>query len=290
MTHRPALLTPEDRDLLAFWDFQGEGARHVAVGAAASALVEQRGPITRADGGIFGPRALRIAFGQWLRLPRAELGPLDIHGRQPFTMAAWVQRDSSRPWQFVAGVWNEHDHRRQYALFLNATKMYDHVADTRSPCADRAHAYLSATGGHTPGHPACFSYATGASVVPMGRWACVAMTYDGAELALWVNGRLDALPRHNPMPFRDGIFAGGADGADFTVAQRAMALWHDYPEGPMPADEGFTGLLGGLALWRRALNAAEHEALAALLPARSAGTAELDETFRRRSAARHDAP
>ncbi|MCX8090190.1 MAG: LamG domain-containing protein [Verrucomicrobiae bacterium] len=256
--------------LLAFWDFQSDGGRHVAVGVAPFELFEQRGPIARAHEGVFGPRALNIAHGQWLRLPRAGLGALNFHGHRPLTLVVWIKRDSPRPWQFLAGVWNERDHRRQYALFVNGTWQFNHVKNTRTPCADRAHAYLSREGGHTPGDPACFSYATGATPVLPGRWHCIAMTYDGTALAVHLDGRLDAHPQHNPLPFAGPIFDGGPTGADFTVAQRAMALWHDYPHGPMPADEGFSGLLGGLAVYGRALSPHELRALADALPARRA--------------------
>lgn len=249
--------------LLAFWDFQGDGPEHIAHGVAPFALAEQRGPIRRAAEGIFGGQSLCIEHGQWLRLQRAELGALDLHGRRALSLVTWVKCDSPRPWQFLAGVWNEHDHRRQYALFLNGTWQYDHLANDRTPCVNRAHAYLSESGGHTPGHSACFSYATGGSPVRPGRWHCIALSYDGAGLALYVNGRLDRHERHNPLPFAGPIFDGGTEGADFTVAQRSMALWHDYPEGPMPCDEGFSGLFGGVAVYDRALGAEELLALAA---------------------------
>lgn len=252
--------------LIAFWDFQGDGPRHVARGVAPFVLVEQRGPIARATEGIFGQKSLRIAFGQWLRLPRSELGALDVHGHRPLSLVAWVKPDSDRLWQFIAGVWNERDHRRQYALFFNGAWQYDHVSGTRTPCARRAHAYLSREGGHTPGHPACFSYATGATELPVNHWVCLALTYDGAQLAVHVNGRLDEHPRHNPLPFAGPIFDGGAAGADFTVAQRAMAAWQDYPDGIMPVEEGFSGLLGGVAVYDRALEPDELMALAAYLP------------------------
>ncbi|MCS7048815.1 MAG: LamG domain-containing protein [Verrucomicrobiae bacterium] len=243
--------------LIAFWDFQGFGTQHEARGVCPFTLVEQRGPIARASEGVFGPQSLRIAHGQWLRLPRAELGALNIHGHRPLSLIAWVKPDSDRLWQFVAGVWNERDHQRQYALFFNGAWQYDHVAGMRTPCTRRAHAYLSREGGHTPGHPACFSYATGQTELRPGAWYCLALTYDGEQLAVHVNGRLDANPRHNPLPFPGPIFDGGATGADFTVAQRAMAMWREYPHGVIPVAEGFSGLLGGLAVYDRALSEEE---------------------------------
>lgn len=248
--------------LLAFWDFQAEGPGHRAAGEAPWVLEEMGGPLARAGEGLFGPSALHVAFGQWLRIPRERLGALNIHGGQPLTVLAWVKPDSARPWQFLAGVWNEHDHRRQYALFYNGAWQFDFEARARTACARRVHAYLSREGGHTPGDPACFSYATGATELETGQWHCLGLTWDGQWLAAWANGRVDSHPRHNPMPFDGPIFDGGPEGADFTVAQRAMAAWHGYPEAPMPVEEGFSGLLGGLAIYQRALVHSEMEALA----------------------------
>lgn len=250
--------------LIAFWDFQTEaGDRHAALGSFPAVLREMRGPIARADEGIFGPRSLSIAWGQWLRISRADVGPLNLTGFQPLTMAAWIKPDSERLWQFIAGVWNEHDHLRQYALFYNGARQAHAPAMTRTECRRRVHGYLSREGGHTPGHPACFSYATGATECAPGRWHFVAYTWDLRHIRVFVDGRLDENADANPFPFEGPIFDGGSRGADFTVAQRAMAAWHDYPDGPMPVDEGFSGLLAGLAVWGRALAPEELAALAA---------------------------
>lgn len=242
---------------MAFWDFQGEGPRHVARGAAPFALEEREGPVARAGEGVFGPRSLDVRWGQWLRLPRAELGALNFSGKRPLSLVVWAKPDSGRLWQFLAGVWDERRHRRQYALFYNGAWRAVSGRAGREPCRERVHAYLSREGGHTPGHPACFSYATGAAELPPGQWHCFAMTFDGAALRAFANGRLDVCAGSNPLGFDGPVFDGGADGADFTVAQRNMAAWEGYPDTPMPADEGFSGLLGGVAVYDRALDERE---------------------------------
>lgn len=254
---------PEDiSSLIAFWDFQGEGSLHAARGHSALLLREMRGPIRRAPEGIFGPSSLRIEWGQWLRIPRKDIGPLDLHGRSPLSMVAWIRPDSDRPWQFIAGVWNEHDHLRQYALFYNGTRQSHSPSMNRTECRLRVHGYLSQSGGHTPGHPACYSYATGRTECYPEHWHCIAFTWDLRHIRVYVNGQLDTNGDANPFLFDDSIFDGGSGGADFTVAQRAMALWHGYPDERMPACEGFSGLLGGLAVYGRALDEAELRVLA----------------------------
>lgn len=258
----PSCAHPADlKGLIAFWDFHGDGPFHVARGDPGLILREMRGPIAKVPGGWFGPRALRIRWGQWLRIPRAEIGRLDLHGKSQLTVIAWIRPDSERPWQFLAGVWNEHDHQRQYALFYNGTRQSHAPAMDRTECRLRIHGYLSQSGGHTPGHPACFSYATGRTECDREHWHAVAFTWDTRQICVYVNGLLDANGNANPFPFDAPIFDGGDTGADFTVAQRAMAVWHDYPDGLMPADEGFSGLFGGLAVYDRALTEAEVAAL-----------------------------
>lgn len=253
----------EIHGLLAFWDFSADGPHHPATaGKANFVLVEQCGPIEKVHNGVFGKMCPRIGFGQWYRLERSGLGELDIHGHTPLTMLVWACPDSSRLWQFLAGVWNERDARRQYALFYNGAWQFDFIGRRRTACQHRVHAYLSHEGGHTPGDPACFSYATGATEIVPANWHCFALRWDGRFLEAWLDGRLDVHPGHNPLPFEGSIFSGGRAGADFTIAQRCMAAWRDYPAGRMPTEEGFSGLLGGVAVYNRALEADEMRALA----------------------------
>lgn len=254
----------EVEGLVAFWDFGGGGGgvHEPAAGKGELGLEEREGPLERVEGGVFGRGCVRVRFGQWLRVPRGRLGGLDVCGRQPVTVVAWVCPDSERLWQFVAGVWNERDHKRQYALFYNGAWQYELGRRERVACARRVHAYGSREGGHTPGDVACFSYATGGSEVVPGRWCCLGMSWDGEWLCAWVNGGVDGNGAANPLRFEGPLFDGGEDGADFTVAQRAMAGWKGYPEERMPVEEGFSGLLGGVAVFGRALGEEEMRGLA----------------------------
>jgi hypothetical protein len=81
----------------------------------------------------------------------------------------------------------------------------------------------------------------------------MAMTYDGRASRVYVDGRLDAMQHYNPFPYAEGIFDGGADGADFTVgAVHRGGAWGNF----------FAGHLGGLAVFDRALSDMEMRTLA----------------------------
>ena len=74
------------------------------------------------------------------------------------------------------------------------------------------------------------------------------MRYDGKESRVYVDGKLDTLEQYNPFPYDDGLFDGGADGADFTVgAVHRSGEWGNF----------FGGQIGGLAVFNRALTDAE---------------------------------
>jgi len=251
-------------DLICFWDFQEPaGSDRVAKGPHRYTLAEMEGPIERADGGVFGPFCADLRHPQWFRIPRADCPALDLSGKHEVTVVAWIQRESSRGWQYVAGMWNERDARRQYALFTCGVWQTDWRTFTRTPAKHQAHGYVSEVGGATPGHPFCFSYATGAARLEPGRWYMLAFTYDHEAIRVYVDGKLDVQEHYNPFPWNKPIFDGGREGADFTVAQRALPRWPQYPDGPFSGQEGFDGRIGGLAVYRRALEDEEIRQLAA---------------------------
>jgi hypothetical protein len=249
-------------DLVAFWDFQEPaGSERVARGMRPFRLREVRGPIARADRGVWGPHCARILDGQWLRVPRAECGELDMHGPTTrVSLIAWICPEGDRTWQFIAGCW---DHAkttglRQYALYTCGKLKTDSATYQRTGACGQAHGFISDVGGPTPGSPVCLSYATGRSVIEPGRWHTVGFTYDGAVIRVYVNGVLDELPGHNPFPFDRGIFDGGPDGGDFTVAYRPDRVKGVDDD---PGRSRFAGLFGGLAVYRRALSDEEMTAL-----------------------------
>jgi len=117
-----------------------------------------------------------------------------------------------------------------------------------NPLANRIHGHVSAIGGPTPGDEFCITYSSGATEVPMEGWQCLTMSDDGKTSRVYVNGKLDSFEHYNPFPYPDGLFDGGADGADFTVgAVHRGGEWGNF----------FGGDIGGLAEFSRALSEEE---------------------------------
>ncbi len=236
-------------DLVAFWDFQEEaGLDRLARGRRPYALMEMGGPVGAVSGGVFGERAALLRHGQWFRLPRADCHELDIHGRDAqVTVVAWLKRVATPltdSCQAIAGIWDETRRRRQYCLFLDL-RIWD--------SGDQVCGHISSVGGPTPGYKYCMDASIGATAVSFNRWICVAFSYDGRHIRSYLNGRLDRRGDRNPYHYPAGIFDGGEHGGDFTVGgvQRSGE-----------AGNFFNGVIGGLAVYRRALSSEEHGKLA----------------------------
>jgi hypothetical protein len=240
--------------LVAFWDFrEAPGDPRRSLAKASLSLQEQQGPIARVDDGPFG-HALHLTAGQWLRISRKEIGPLDLHGKQAqVSVVAWLKRERKEAWQGIAGVWDESRGKRQYCLFVNGPKRTDARTMTRMACKDLFQGHVSDVGGPTPGEEFCITYATSGTPVPFEGWQCLAMTYDAREVRLYRNGRFDASEGSNPFPHANGLFDGGAEGADFTVGSVSVK--------GKPSNF-FAGLLGGVAIFERALSDDQIAALA----------------------------
>lgn len=249
--------------LVCFWDFQNDGGSWTSEGRAAYALQEKNGPIKAVEGGVFGKNALRIDLGQWMAIPREKCPELNFTGEDSVSIVAWIKPDNEEHWGYIAGMWNETDELRQYALFVHGAWATHSTTMERTRVDRRTHAYVSDVGGATPGKKFCFSYATGKSELETGEWAMVAMTYDGKFLRAWLDGKLDENGDANPFPWDKPIFDPGDEkGSDFTVAQRAVPKWPGYPEEEAsPHKAGFSGVLGGLAVFDRALSAEEMKGL-----------------------------
>lgn len=247
--------------LVSFWDFQDDSLRSIA-----PPFLELKSfgiPPAPVSEGVFGPRSLEfeadgdLAKG-FLFFPAESNHPLSLGGSDSqLTVIAWIKRRRSdyQGCQFLAGVWNEH-RRRQYGLFLNL-KIWD--------SAGQVGAHVSQHGGPTPGFPYCMDVAIGETPVSFDSWHCVAMTYDGNEAAAYLDGRLDVRePRGEPG--RNPFFLPGGlnrESADFTVGavSRPERVEADPQGGFLETGSltgnPFVGLLGGLAIFRRALTVAE---------------------------------
>ena len=249
-------------DLICFWDFQRSSEGYLtSKGPYSYTLEEMNGPIRKLDSGIFGPSSLRIKRGQWLRIKREDCPALNIHGKEEVTIIAWIQRISDVEWQYIAGMWNETDSKRQYALFTCGHRQTDYKTLTRIEAKNQTHGYVSDVGGATADKPFCFSYATGKSKIIKNTWYMIGYTYDQNDIKVYVDGNLDENGNYNPFYWDKPIYDGGEDGSDFTVAQRAVPQWPDYPEGESNYKVGFGGILGGLAVYNRALTPAEFKNL-----------------------------
>jgi hypothetical protein len=261
-------------DLICFWDFQenNEGIVNLTSrGPYAYTLIEMNGPIKKTADGIFGPSSLEIERGQWLRILREDCPALNIHGKQEVSIVAWVKRRADVHWQYIAGMWDEGAEKfrgqvsgtgegspaRQYALFTCGHMQTDYATLTRTEAEHQVHGYVSDVGGATPDRPFSFSYATGKSKLGYDEWNMIAFTYDHESLRLYFNGKLDENGNYNPFYWDKPIFNPGENGGDFTVAQRAVPSWPHYPEGEPGNKVGFGGILGGLAVYNRALDPSE---------------------------------
>lgn len=240
--------------LLSFWDFQEPaGQKRVAKGKFPYALVEAEKAVERVEGGYFGTYAAKIEKGHWLHIPRGEFPGLDIKGKDAaVTVVAWIKRSSTTKWQAIGGVWDESRSKRQYYLFLNAASRTDKKDLTRKPCGDLIHGHISSVGSPTPDQKFCVTYASGNTPVALNEWHCIAMSYDGKQICVYLDGELDRSETSNPFPYDEGIFDGGADGADFTVGSNSV--------GGKPSNF-FGGLIGGLAVYGRVLTTEEMKKL-----------------------------
>jgi hypothetical protein len=233
--------------LIAFWDFQEPTARpRISRGPNRYALTPH-GDLKQVDGGVFGPHAMLVSEGQWLDIPRRECPALNLHGPgAQATVVAWLKRHpkSDGECQAVAGMWHETGRRRQYCLFLDLS-----IHNSRNQVCG----HVSNVGGPTPGFKYCMDAAIGSTPVPMDAWTTAGFTYDGQYARAYLNGVLDVRETFNPYSYPGGLFDGGPDGADFTVAavhrSNCMGNW-------------FTGVLGGLAVFGRALTDDEMRSLA----------------------------
>jgi hypothetical protein len=260
-----AEVRPQDLpNLLCFWDFQEKGADRglTSQGRYAYTLEEMNGRTTRSAEGVFGATALEIKKGQWLVIKREDCPGLNIHGQRQVSMVAWINRREDGIWQYIAGMWNELRAKRQYALFTAGHKQTDYRTLERIDAKLQTHGYVSDLGGATEGRPFCFSYATGKTRLEKDRWHMIAFTYDHKSIRVYVDGRLDENTTYNPFLWDKPIFDGGDKGSEFTVAQRALPEWPGYPTVEAPThNQGFSGSLGGLAVYDRALTPTEIEGL-----------------------------
>ncbi len=259
-------------DLVAFWDFQNADFSAIS---PHQIRLETVGEAPRIENsGVFGPNCARfesegfISRG-FLRATFQDAPQLSIGGPDAqLSIVAWLKR-ARRPaeehngCQFVAGVWNKHG-GRQYGMFLNL-QIWD--------SGEQVGAHISRDGGATPGFPYCMDAAIGATQIGIETWHCAAISYDGQNAKVFLDGVLDARepqgePCRNPFFYPAGLLDGDADFTIGAVERPAKVVTNadgSFSEQGALLANPFVGCLGGLAIFERALSEAELKALAALI-------------------------
>lgn len=260
-------------DLVCLWDFsEPAGDDKVSIGPNAYSLKEGDGRIDigrEDEGPLSGYSADFGSSGSYFYIERDSCPELNISGPDAkVTVVTWIKRKTKNKgdgWnrdsdiQAVAGMWNEYDSLRQYCLFLDL-RIWDSFGQV---CG-----HVSNIGGPSPHYEWCMDASIGETVVPVNEWTTIGFTYD-ADSALaksYLNGVLDVRMDYigaayildewveeewisrNPYYYPGGLFDGRDDGADFTVGGV-------YRSGRM--GNYFAGLMGGLAVFSRALTDSE---------------------------------
>jgi len=246
------------KGLVAVWNFSEEAGmpRHAKSNMGTFNLLEKNAAVERVTDGPLSGFAARFTGGGYLSLDSSLTGRLNINGKGAgVTVMAWVKWEGKGG--FVAGLWNETagGGKRQYGLFVNLP----HYNGDSAVCG-----HISFFGKPTPPFPYSIDYSASQQKVPVGKWSCIALTYDGTFIPSFLNGAFiarqpelikntkgfpgyadGAFHSKNPYQFTEGL---GNNGSDFTVG--AVELKNGM-------GNFFIGEIGGLAVFSRALSADE---------------------------------
>lgn len=246
------------KGLIALWDFkEPAGNPRVSIGVENFSLYEGNGLVDRVNEGPVSGYSIALNGSGYLTMDHSKTGRLNLHGNgQGVTVCAWVKWTGQQT-GFVGGMWNEYQDggKRQYGLFVSLP----HYNGRDQVCG-----HISKTGKPTPPFPYSSDYSASAQKVVPGEWTFVAFTYDGTYIKSFVNGQFQCrkmelidhttgFPGYpegmkqikNPFYFPDGM---GDNGSDFTVG--AVLLKSGM-------GNFFKGLIGGLAVFDRALKEKE---------------------------------
>jgi hypothetical protein len=247
---------------VSLWKFNEKaGKKRVALGHDELSLIESDGRIKRANEGPISGYSILLDGTNYLTLPHSQTGPLNISGdKSEVTVIAWIKWTGEQT-GFVGGMWNEYQDggKRQYGLFISLP----HYNGKDQVCG-----HISRTGKPTPPFPYSIDYSASRQKVPKNEWCTAAFTYDGKYIKSYLNGVFEArdpelisntagfegypqglFKTKNPYFFPDGI---GNNGSDFTVG--AVLLKSGM-------GNFFKGLIGGLAVFDRALSENEIESI-----------------------------
>jgi hypothetical protein len=213
--------------------------------------------VDRVDEGPLSGHSIALDGSRYLTMDHDKTGKLNLYGQgQGVTVCAWVKWTGQQT-GFVGGMWNEYQDggKRQYGLFVSLP----HYNGRDQVCG-----HISKTGKPTPPFPYSSDYSASGQKVEPGVWTYIAFTYDGTYIKSYVNGKFQERPMElidhttgfpgypegmkqikNPFYFPDGM---GNNGSDFTVG--AVLLKSGM-------GNFFKGLIGGLAVFDRALDEKE---------------------------------
>lgn len=248
------------KGLVALWDFSEKNGSAFSVGYRLPfELKEYPGQVQRVEEGPLSGRSVYMKGSSYLSLSYEQTKGLNVK-TNAVTVIAWVKWTGEQT-GFVGGMWNEYREggKRQYGLFVSL------------PCyngQDQVCGHISKTGKATPPFPYSIDYSASKQVVPANEWCCIAFTYDGHSIRSYLNGEFEVrelelisntkgfegfpnglVQAKNPYKFSDGI---GDNGSDFTVGAVSLASG---------MGNFFKGLIGGLAVFDRALSDQEIKAL-----------------------------
>lgn len=250
--------------LIAFWDFDlkqkspkksvGEISVELRNGTNKEIQIINEGPVSG--------YSISLEGDNYLYIPYEETGRLNVRTNN-VTVIAWVKWADYNNC-FIAGMWNEYQDggKRQYGLFVSLPYYNG---------ANQVCGHISQTGKPTEPFPFSIDYSASKQIVPKNEWCCIAFTYDGSYIKSYLNGEFESrdpelinntkgFPGYpegltqskNPYFFPNGI---GNNGSDFTVGavllKRGMGNF-------------FKGLIGGVAIYDRALTNDEIKKLAVL--------------------------
>lgn len=241
--------------LISLWKFNEKpGKVRKALGHGEFYLAESNGKVSRINEGPLSGYSILLDGTSYLTLSHSQTGPLNIYGdKSEITLIAWIKWTGEQT-GFVGGMWNEYQDggKRQYGLFISLP----HYNGKDQVCG-----HISKTGKPTPPFPYSIDYSASEQKVPKNEWCSVAFTYDGKFIRSYLNGEFEArnpelinnttgfegypnglFQTKNPYYFPNGI---GNNGSDFTVG--AVLLTSGM-------GNFFKGLIGGLAVFDRALS------------------------------------
>ncbi|QGY48157.1 LamG domain-containing protein [Maribellus comscasis] len=242
----------------ALWQFDEKpGRAKKAVGKGKFPLKEKNGKIRRVNEGPVSGYAIELDGNHFLSLSHSKTKALNIYGKnRGVTVIAWVKWTGEQT-GFVGGMWNEYAEggKRQYGLFVSLPYYNG---------GDQVCGHISKSGKPTPPFPYSIDYSASAQKIPVNEWSCIAFTYDGEYIKSYLNGEYTTrepelidhtkgfegypeglIQSKNPYYFPDGM---GNNGSDFTVGSVLLKKG---------MGNFYKGLIGGLAVFDRALTSAE---------------------------------